>query len=105
MTLAIFLLFPQSAMSQNTWIDYCEHWSEFAGIQMQLRQDGFPVRTAFQSVKDMAIALEFSDSEFEMAMKITEFAFRRDLEPTQRLAEIAIYEFRDRFLVGCVSGQ
>lgn len=70
-------------------------------MQMELRQDGFPVTDAFNAIKDAAS----SRLELEIAMDIAMKAYQRDLEPTYRLAEIAMIEFREDYFRLCKSAE
>lgn len=86
-------------LSDEERFDYCSSWSDFAALQMTLRQDGFPYMQAIESVK----ATARNEAEFDLAMAILQAAYNRELAPTYRLAEIAAFEFREYHFTTCMT--
>lgn len=104
-TLVLFLSTQAIASDARNRTEYCSKWADFAANQMKHRQDGLPIRKVMDALLKSAIVtseMEGAESDFRIALGITEMAYNQDLAPTYRGAEIAVIEFRENNLYACL---
>lgn len=103
--ITLALLIPQSgfAQSDTQQSDHCSDWAFLGRLTMKLRQDGIPIKLAFDAANVAMSDMESPDSLRDPVWDMIRHAYRHPLETTDRLAEVAAIRFSERLFNGCMA--
>lgn len=102
-TAALLIIASGAAEADNRGIEHCSDWAFLGQIAMKMRQEGTPIKRAIESTYTALVDIDGPMSLKEVLPDMVAFAYRHQLESTDRLAEVAAIRFSERLFVGCMA--
>jgi hypothetical protein len=100
--LAVFYL-ASSATAQETKIEFCRDWGDFAYLQMKWRQEGVPFSDAIEAARAAALGTDSVEVNWNISKAIVQAAYNEPLAQTDRMMEVKIIEFSERQYAICMA--
>ena len=96
-----FMLNPTNAFSQ-TRLEQCGDWSDYAYIIMKNRQNGVPLRVAYEADIKTHNSIGSPTEHRNLTQLMIERAYQLPLERTERMAEVAAIQFSELNFALCM---
>lgn len=96
-----FILIPINAFSQ-TRLEQCGDWSDYAYIIMKNRQNGVPIRVAYEADIETHNSMGSPNEHRNLTQLMIERAYQLPLEKTERMADVAAIQFSELHFAHCM---